>query len=531
MAEENIIQSSGPTKNPLKKAFSKYFRARYQNLQNVYSNALYYAQMPPAWITYYNAFVRQWDEWTRGFVLSLHRGDMFSVGLGYTVCEIIKRECMKGRFRFDGRNAGTNKFMADWSKNTDFVNVVSNGFFTANRLGNAILRLNCVEGKNEAYASCHGVDKCYFEINRRQQVVRARFVDYLTSNTVDGKQYFVVEERIFIKDVPYQKVTLGRMTNVLNVNGFEPLTTEELFRLNPLIMSKFQDVYGEIVPNRWYKLPFKTLGCYNWKNGATSTLGMPGYSDSTVHTALDILYSLDYNWSMGQLDLYWGRSRALIPEELGERIIYNTSGASIAGTPTLHSGMTNGEMLAVLRERTPLGDEDFFTQYKNGNGLSDKPVQPVILQPDLRGQEHKYIRDADLELLATKVGLSAGTLAAHLSHGVGQKTATEVTQESTTTDTTVTDKRELAEFAINALIKDVLAYYGVVGECDITWNQGGQNATQSHKVLLEEYEAGAIPIDELVKRLHPELTTEEINVWCAKLQARQNMNASKGDLQ
>ena len=318
-------------------------------------------------------------------------------------------------------------------------------------------------------------------------------------------------------------MTLGRTTNILNVSGFETLTAEELFALNPLIVSKFQDVYGEIVPNRWYKLPFKTLGCYNWKNGATTTLGMPGYSDSTVHTALDILYSLDYNWSMGQLDLYWGRSRALIPEELGERTVFNTSGTPIPGTPTLHTGMTTGEMLTLLRDRPPLGDDDFFTQYKNGGGMSDKPVQPVVLQPDLRGQEHKYIRDADLELLATKVGLSAGTLAAHLSHGVGQKTATEVTQESTTTDTTVTDKRELAEFAINALIKDVLAFYNVVGERDVTWNQGGQNATQSHKVLLEEYEAGAIPIDELVKRLHPELTEEEINVWCSKLEVRRNM--------
>lgn len=523
MAEENIMQSSGPTKNPLRKAFSKYFKARYQNLQNVYSNALYYAQMPPAWLTYYNAFVRQWDEWTRGFVLSLHKGDMFSVGLGYTVCEIIKRECMKGRFRFDGRNASTNKFMADWSKQTDFVNVVSNGFFAANRLGNAILRLNHVQGGQEVYASCHGVDKCYFEINRKQQITRARFVDYLTSNTVDDTQYYAVEERIFLNGVPYQKVNLGKCTNVMNVTGFETLTDNELLRLNPLIVSKFQDVYGKIIPGKWYKLPFKTLGCYNWKNGATSTLGMPGYSDSTVHTALDVLYSLDYNWSMGQLDLYWGRSRALIPKEIGERVIYNAP-----NTPTIHSGLTDGEMLAVLRDESPLGDDDFFTQYKEGNGISDKPVQPVVLQPDLRGQEHKYIRDADLELLATKVGLSAGTLAAHLSHGVGQKTATEVTQESTTTDTTVTDKRELAEFAINALIKDVLAFYNVVGECDITWNQGGQNALQSHKALLEEYSAGVIPVDELVKRMHPELTEEEINVWCSKLQVRQNMGGGFG---
>ena len=53
---------------------------------------------------------------------------------------------------------------------------------------------------------------------------------------------------------------------------------------------------------------------------------MQGYSDSSLHTALDILYAIDYNYSMGQLDQYFGRTMVLIPPEMqrktGEHVIF-----------------------------------------------------------------------------------------------------------------------------------------------------------------------------------------------------------------
>jgi AraC-like DNA-binding protein len=133
---------------------------------------------------------------------------------------------------------------------------------------------------------------------------------------------------------------------------------------------------------------------------------------------------------------------------------------------------------------------------------------------------HKLIRDSNLELLASKVGLSSTTLANHLTYNTS-KTATEVVSETDTTDVTVANKRELAERAINALISDVLRFYFIVGEVDITWNTNGQNSQRNKDAILAEFNAQLMPRVEAIKRLHPELTQAEVEEWDKQL-AQQN---------
>ena len=228
---------------------------------------------------------------------------------------------------------------------------------------------------------------------------------------------------------------------------------------------------------------------------------MPGYSDSTLHTALDVLYSIDYNWSMGQLDMYWGRTRVVVPKEFKKR-----------ETPLVIEGRPYQEAMSAEAELS----DDVYMELPASNTLSDKPVQPTFMQPDLRGETHKYIRDADLELLASKVGLSSSTLANHLTYN-NSKTATEVDAASDTTETTVGNKRDFAARAINEMISDVLAFYGVIGGVSVTWNQSGNNK-RTRQNVLDEFNARLMPLREAVKRLHPELTESDVDEWCQRLE-------------
>ena len=129
---------------------------------------------------------------------------------------------------------------------------------------------------------------------------------------------------------------------------------------------------------------------------------------------------------------------------------------------------------------------------------------------------YKYLRDADLELLASKVGLSSSTLANHLTYN-NSKTATEVDAESDTTETTVGNKRDFAARAINEMISDVLAFYGVIGGVSVTWNQSGNNK-RTRQNVLDEFNARLMPLREAVKRLHPELTESDVDEWCQRLE-------------
>ncbi len=499
--------STAPIQNPLKKIFTPYFRARWQNYQNIVSNAVFFSKMPANWLMYQTAYVRQWDEWTRGFVLQLHRGDFFSIGIGKTVCEIITRECMKGRFRFDGENWNAVDFVTKWAESNNFSDIVQKGFLNANRLGNNILRLNVISGEGEVYPSTHAVDRVYFEVNRKEEISKARFLDYLSADTTSKTDYYTVEDRILIDGVPYYRVELFQNSGVVT-NPTWVKVGRQITEMDLITQSRFRDLYGDIDNGEWYILPFKTLGCYNWKNSPTSTAinSMPGYAESSVHTALDILYSLDYDWSMAQLDQYWGRTRVIVPKEMQQK-----------RGPVIYEGRTYDE--AIYEASAPLNDDVFLQTPANGL-ISDKPTQPLFIQPDLRGEMHKLIRDSNLELLASKVGLSSTTLANHLTYNTS-KTATEVVSETDTTDVTVANKRELAERAINALISDVLRFYFIVGEVDITWNTNGQNSQRNKDAILAEFNAQLMPRVEAIKRLHPELTQAEVEEWDKQL-AQQN---------
>lgn len=510
------ITNIGPRKNPIRTIFAPYFNARYQNYQNIVSNADFYSDMPGTWVAYQNAYVRQWDEWSRGFVLSLHRKDFFAVGMGKTVIDILTKECVKGGYRFDGKNEKSKNAVTEWAKNTHFDDVIQKGFCQANRLGNAILRLNVVSGAGDVYSTSHPVDRTYFNVNRRGKIVRARFVDMLDCGTVEDTQYYTLEDRVLYQGTPYYRVKVYKYDGTATYTKWSHCNDDDLIKkLHPFIKMRFYDLYGNITPGVWYKLPFKSLGCYNWQNSVTNVAvsAMEGFSDSSLHTALDVLYSIDYNWSMGQLDQYFGRTRVMVPK------------AMIKQTQrVIHQGADIGEALMQLNE-APLDDDVYNEIPGSGDSLTDKPQQPVFIQPDLRGEARKYIRDSDLELLASKVGLSSSTLANHLNYNKS-KTATEVDTEKDTTDITVEAKRNLCNRAVDAMLKDLCEFYGWEGDVDITWNLSGKGNKED---IITEFRNGLMPLDECIKRLHPELTNAEVDKWVKKLQEAKQAQAPGTD--
>ena len=504
---QNNIKDTAPLENPIGAVFKPYFDARWQNFQNIVSRATFFSSMPSEWIAYQNAYVKQWEEWASGFVLALHRGDFFSTGMGKTICDILVKECMRGGYRFDSANANASKQLSRWAEENRMESLVMNGFYFANRIGNAVLRLNINVDSGNLYPTIHPVNRTYFQVNRKGQVVKARFFDLLADGTTKNDKFIVVEDRVWFNNTPYYKVTIHRFEGTATnseMSNVKECTIKTLDKLTLGARSTFEDLYGGIQLGRWYKLPFKSLGCYNWQNTSTSSAisEMEGYSDSSLHTALDILYAIDYNYSMGQLDQYFGRTMVLVPPEM-ENV-----------GPIVYQGVNYGE--AKRYRDAPLKSSVFVqTPSSNGGILDDKPSQPIFIQSDLRGAQRKELNDHYLELLASKVGLSSSTLANHLTYNQS-KTATEIDRETDTTDVTVANKRSLANIAINAMLADVCAFFNIEAEVDITWNRNGTN---NKDAILEEYGRGIMPIQECIARLHPELTKAEVEEWVAQLQA------------
>ena len=489
---------------PSRKIFRPMFRARWQNMQNIVNDSAFIDMIPEPYVSYYMAFIQQCLQWSRGFVPMLHRSDFFSTGIGYTVCEIFSRECTSGGYRIESADKDLQKFMEQWAKNDNFTEDLSRLFFDTNAGGNALIVLTPVNG--DAYASIYPVNRCFFQVGRNGKVSKATLLNRFTAGET---AYYAKEIRLYMNGKAYYKVRLGQGTLVVS-----PTWNSASCKTVPdEIAAQWEFNYGDIKPETWYELPFASIGVYNVPNKplAAALADMPGYSDSTLYTALDILYSIDYNYTQAQVDMYFGKSRALVPKQMaGSAINVNGNVGGVGIGTNVAEGLSYRDAVASV----PL-DDQFYTEIKT-NGIDGKPIQPTLIQPDLRGDAHKYIRDADLELLASKVGLSSSTLANHLTNNK-QKTNDEINAEQDTTTSSVAMKRSLATTPINDMLADVAKFYGFTSTAEIVWGKMNVNTSGQNRQLLEEYQAGALPLREYLKRRYTELSEKEIDKWIAEI--------------
>ena len=508
-----------------RRAFAPYFTARWQNMQNIVNDTVFYAMIPARFFTYYRTYVEQWNDWARGFVPQLHRRDFFSTGMGYTVCDIFARECMSGGWRIDSKNEHTAEFFEKYAERGDFESLLNEMFFFANAGGNALLCLTPNNGG--VYASAYPVNRCIFDIGRTGEITHAELFNRFTTG---DKPFYARETRVVADGRAYYYVALLQGDgNVLSPSWWQ---TNSLKTVPSEIKAQWEYCYGDIEPGQWYTLPAAIgIGLYNVKNKsvAAAISDLPGYSDSTLHTALDVLYSLDFNYSQQQLDMYWGRTRILLPKEMQSRTIrvpqprgftpLAPNGAPLPNPTEFHVAEAVENIEEAAETRVALADE-VYCKVVDQNSVDGKPIQPEFIQPDLRGETHKYIRDADLELLASKVGLSSSTLANHLSY-TQSKTATQVVAEMDTTEISVNNKRALASVALNALLKAVARFYGLVEDVQIVWNKYGVNTPQENATLMSEYQAGLMTKREYLKRRFPDLTDDQVDKWLAELAAEE----------
>lgn len=498
---------------PSRKLFAPMFRARWQNMQNVINDSAIIDMIPEPYLTYYTAFTRQCLQWASGFVPALHQQDFFSTGIGYTVIDILARECMNGGFRFECADKALLNRMEHWKKTVNLDGEFYRMFWNSNAGGNAFITLTPNDG--EIYPTVYPINRCpKFAINRRGIITSALILNRFTAGET---AYYAKELRFMLKGKPYYKVALAKGTLVTS-----PTWTTDVVKTVPdEIAEQFEYTYGEIELNTWYKLPeFITgVGVYNIRNKPVSAAiaDMPGYADSSLMTALDVLYAIDYDYTQAQVDMYMGKSRALIPKQYGGGdSVINVSGERKG---TIVRGMSFSEAI-----QQPALKDDFYTEIFTANG---EPVKPTFLQPELRGEQHKFIRDSYLELLASKVGLSSSTLANHLQYN-HDKTATQVEDEQTTTEKTVNQKRALVTDELNRMLTDVAKFYGFDDACiEIAWGRASSNTAAVNDELLRDYQAGVLPLRKYLKKRWSDLSEEEVEEWATEIEAEQKAAAER----
>jgi len=518
------IMNAATTNSPSRKLFRNYFKARHQSMQNVVTDT-FYTLVPGAYKVYYNAFIRQWMQWASGFVPMLHSQDFFSLGLGYAVCEIFSKECLSGGFRIESGNRKFKDFLDKWVEDNALESLEQQKFFWTNAGGNSFLCLTPVGG--ELYPSVIPVNRIVFSCDRKGMVTQAVIFQRFIAG--ESKAYYTRETRVLLDGKPFYKVEICESGGQATSPSFAIAST--LNRVPPQMDVLWKYSYGDIVPNEWYNIPrINSLGLYNVKNSPVSVAlsELPGYSDSTLHTSLDILYGLDYNYTQGQVDQYRGETKVIAPKVMMSRQAIIPPSGSRTTKEEIAASAVMGVSRAEAMQGDPIGDKDIFLYVQNPHSLDGKPFEPIPIQWDLRGEVRKFIRDADIELLASKTGLSSSTLANHLANNQ-VKTATEISSEQDTTEKSVAQKRRLASLAVNEMLRDLAAFYGFEGADDVHIVYGSSKlpSTAEKRALLEEYKASVLPLEEYIKERRPQLTEDDVKRWSDSIKIEANSAQSE----
>ena len=505
---ENNLNTQATANSVSRRIFAPMFRARWQNMQNIVTDTAFVNQLPASYRTYYQAFIAQWLAWARGFVPALHQAEFFSTGMGYTVCDVFARLCMSGGFRVYSDDPRAKDYIDSWARDRELEGLLNTMFFFSNSGGNALLVLTPID--EELYPSVYPVDRAVFAIGRTGDISSVTLYNRFAIG--ESSAIYARETRIMMRGRPFYRVELAPSGGIATAPSWGGAT---LKTVPESIRAQFEYNYGKITPGEWYEMPprMKSLGVYNVKNKsvAVALADLPGYSDSTLHTALDVLYSIDYNYTQAQVDQYLGKSRTLVPKGL---------------TSPRYLTLSNGESYREAITAAPYPLDETIYDFIPSDSVEGDPLKPYHIQPDLRGETHKYIRDSDLELLASKVGLSSSTLANHLANNhSGTKTDDEISAENSTDEVSVANKRALAALAINKMLSDVAYFYGFDTYVELKFGQNATNTARKNQELLADYQAGTLPLREYLKRRWADLSEDEVEQMAEAIEAERQQSA------
>jgi hypothetical protein len=150
-----------------------------------------------------------------------------------------------------------------------------------------------------------------------------------------------------------------------------------------------------------------------------------------------------------------------------------------------------------------------FTYYDNtlGDTKDGKPlaIQPLLRAEDIRTQKQNILNDT-----AFALNLSSSTIAAWLSDGTTQKTATEIEYERTKTDSFINDKIEIIREPLQELVDIYFHFYGVTAPEINIMPESQTSRSDNIRLYSELYDKGQVPSKTLAEKILGTCSVKEV---------------------
>ena len=341
---------------------------------------------------------------------------------------------------FSGDNTDY-QFAVKWSNKSGFYRTLKRLQKLAIAGGTALLKTN--RAGKELFVSAHRIDSFYPDIDANGKITSCKiYFDAITNinktpeDTGIESHYGICEERYFNKyNIPCVKTKVyevrGTLQNSVTSRIFANASSVEWEDLPSQVKEYIKKNYPDIVIGSEQYLPFKdSLGLHLWK----FTDDIPQFPTLPFGQPLgDMLWTESFQFDQlkyfekNEVDL--ARARALIPEQMWNKDDPNYEGRAL--------------------------NERFYQKVQSMN--DDDKIERI--QFEMRSDKIDKMAECIYKDCAFKLNVSASTIATFLSEGAGARTATEIVNERTKTDTWMQSQINLNLHEMNEAIAEIMRYY------------------------------------------------------------------------
>ena len=497
---------------------SEYIGMGMQEYWNWVNNTMFYSMSSAQMRPFFNR-VRNWDYWINGLVPSFHdlSKGVIPTHLAKAIVKKIAGLIYGGGIMLEsaGAESPSNtdtgetirdvvdtslEFLSDWISKNQFKEKLQEVFEATAGLGTSCLKLNASKGN--LWVEAIPFNRSFYTLGADGEVLGATFyIRGFTRGNGDSNDdaYMLCEERFYKTDEvsgerqPY--VCYKIYKSLTQVNQFSPTTAYVPWESLPKpIRAAFKDSFPDIRLDTPHMMRLTDIGVYRF-TWTPSVSGMPElkYGDSVLSGIIKYLCQYDILSSIIDTEMYCGRPR----------VIASKSVTNNAGTNANYN----------------VGLDSFLITEVETLKTEGEPFK--FVQPEIRSEQLKELRNTILENISTAIGLSPSSLAPYLQDN-SNRTAREISAEEASTTLLVDNKRDSFAVIINKLFDAVLHFYGYTEQVTVAFSRAGQT---NYTLLVENatkiYQAGGMSLEKYIRTVNPQMDEEQIQEELVKIRQEQ----------
>lgn len=399
----------------------------------------------------------------------------------------------------------SNEFIPD----SGFKKTLSDGLYMMCEHGTSLVKLN--ESGGGLWTESVPLSRFYTSMNAKGEpdAVSIYLRPYEVSKGGPGSEdgrFILVEERFWatINGIrkPFQCFRVYRSGSMVNQFSAESGVSVPWEQLPHRVKESIKSSYGKIIIGKVMPLPFRDLGVYLLRfTPSVSKMPWLKMGDSAIARCVEDLCKYDILSAQIVTEMYVSRARVV-----ADKTVQNPAARGY----NANTGI----------------DSYIFTEKETYGSTDKSPI--TVMQPEIRAEQLKGLRNIILENIATSIGISPSSFAPYLQDN-SNRTAREVSAEESATALFVENKRDLISEPINAMLKTVLLYKGFTDDVVIQFSKAGQT---NYTLLVENVSrakgAGLMSLERSVAMINPEMDHSQVMEEVLRIREEEAQKQSLG---